>query len=67
MARKWSKAYSNGYKAGKAGTRFPAAKWRRYSVGFKKGYRRGASQKSSYGRSTSYGRRRKTYYRKRRY
>lgn len=44
MARKkWSKAYANGYKAGKQGIRFPANKWRGYSNGFKAGYRRGAA------------------------
>ena len=64
MARKWSKAYSNGYKAGKAGTRFPAAKWRRYSSGFKKGYVRGKSGRSGGYQRNTY--RRKTY-RKRRY
>ena len=40
--RRWSKSYANGYKAGKAGTRFPKHKWNGYSNGFKKGYRRGA-------------------------
>ncbi len=67
MAKKWSQAYSNGYKAGKAGKRFPKAKWNRYSQGFKKGYARGKQ-----GGRSSYGGYRKTYrrrtnYRKRRY
>jgi hypothetical protein len=50
MARKWSKSYANGYRAGKQGLRFPKAKWNRYSTGFKRGYARGKNGRSSYRR-----------------